>query len=120
MRREVFKRGPLATLRTILAPLIFTLVIIGAILYGLRQTEQSNSGEGLRILQEGLTRAAVTCYVVEGRYPGSVAYIEERYGVRVDRTRYVAHYDAFASNILPQIMVSDIRGSGYAGTGFGE
>lgn len=109
MRRTVFKRGPLHILATAVAPMLFTLAIIGAMVYGLNQTERSSRAEGLRILKDGLTRAAVTCYAVEGRYPESIEYIEAHYGVRIDRSAYIVYYDIFASNILPDITVLEIQ-----------
>jgi hypothetical protein len=42
---------------------------------------------------------------VEGRYPESIAYIEENYGIYIDRSRYVVDYEIFASNIMPVIDV---------------
>lgn len=105
MKKEVFKKSPLQMFASALIPALFTVTIIIVMLYGMQQTEQSSKAEGLRLLKEGLTRAAVTCYAVEGRYPESLSYIEERYGVRIDETKYIVYYDVFASNILPDITV---------------
>ena len=35
----------------------------------------------------------------------SVEYLEEHYGVQIDRTRYHVFYEGFASNIIPDITV---------------
>ena len=32
-------------------------------------------------------------------------YLEEHYGVQIDRTRYHVFYEGFASNIIPDITV---------------
>lgn len=75
------------------------------VLYGLDRTERAQRAEGLRFLQEGILRALVTCYAVEGYYPGSVVYLEEHYGVRIDRTKYEVDYSIFSENIMPVVTV---------------
>jgi len=81
------------------------------IVYGLRQAEESSKAEGLRILDESIHRAVMINYAVEGRYPESVTYIEENYGINIDRTKYIVHYSIFASNIMPDITVIELAGT---------
>jgi hypothetical protein len=70
----------------------------------------------MRILEESLFRAAVTCYAIEGRFPSSVSHIEQFYGVNVDRTRFMISYEAISPNVMPTITIFDIveilRGGG--------
>ena len=63
------------------------------------------STEGADTLRDGIRRAAVQCYAIEGRYPPSVAYLEDNYGIQIDRNRYNVFYEGFASNIMPEITV---------------
>jgi len=105
MKKEVFKKTAFTSLRSAIATVLFTVAIITMIIFGLNQTERSSREEGLNILEDGLRRAVVTCYAVEGRYPESLSYIEEHYGVYIDRNRYAVYYEIFASNILPDITV---------------
>ena len=42
---------------------------------------------------------------IEGRYPPSVQYLQEHYGVQIDEDRYYVFYDGFASNLMPDITV---------------
>jgi len=79
--------------------------MIGMILYGLRETEISTRAEAMRILDDSVRRAVVMCYAVEGRYPESIEYIEENYQIFIDRDRFIVHYQIFASNVMPDIMV---------------
>lgn len=109
MKIEVFKASAFSALRSAIASIIFTLAVMGTIIYGLGQVEQSNRSEGRRRLDESLRRAAVTCYAIEGSYPDSVSYIEEHYGVIVDTTKYAVYYEIFASNILPEITVIELK-----------
>jgi hypothetical protein len=47
-------------------------------------------------------------YAVEGRYPESIDYIEENFGIFIDRTRYIVHYQIFATNVFPDIAVIEL------------
>lgn len=61
--------------------------------------------ENLRSTEEGIRRAAVQCYALEGVYPPDLSYLEERYGVSVDEKRYYVDYQYVASNLMPDITV---------------
>ena len=43
---------------------------------------------------------------IEGRYPPSVEYLEENYGILIDRDKYDVFYSGFASNFMPDITVN--------------
>ena len=103
--KHIYRKSALDFLRGAIAPILFTVAVIVMIGYGLRQTEASSSAEGLRILEDSLHRAVVMNYAIEGRYPESIEYIEEQFGIFIDRTRYTVHYRIFASNMLPTITV---------------
>ena len=60
-------------------------------------------------LRKAVARASVQCYAIEGRYPPSVEYLEENYGVRIDRDRYNVFYNGFASNVMPEIVINPIE-----------
>lgn len=49
--------------------------------------------------------AAVQCYALEGANPRSLSYLEENYGVQVNRRRFIVSYEAYASNQLPEVAV---------------
>jgi len=108
MRRSIYRKSAGDVFRSAIMPILFTAVVMGMIVYGLQQTEASSKAEGLRILEDSIRRAVVICYAIEGRYPDSIAYIEENYGIHIDRTKYVVHYDIFASNLMPDIMVIEL------------
>ena len=105
MGGRVFRRPVRGLLVSAAAPILFTLVIIALVLFGLTGADESSREEGVRILEEALFRAAIHSYAVEGHFPQSLDYITERYGIYIDRTRFIVHYEVFASNILPDIIV---------------
>jgi len=104
-KRSIYRKSALDFLRGALLPVLFTVAIMAMVISGLRQTEESSRAEGQRILEDSLRRAVVMCYAIEGRYPESIEYVEEHFGVFIDRTMYAVHYRIFASNILPEITV---------------
>ena len=61
---------------------------------------------GADTLRDAIRRASVQCYAIEGRYPPSVDYLEENYGILIDRDKYDVFYSGFASNFMPDITVN--------------
>ncbi len=80
-------------------------VIMLMMLYGFQTAAQSSMEEGLRVTEDHLRRTIVSCYALEGRYPPSIAYLQEQYGLQVDEEKYIVHYEIFAENIMPDITV---------------
>ena len=105
MKKNIFRKGAGDVLRSAMIPILFTLIMMGMILYGLGETEASSKAEAVRILEDSIRSAVITSYAVEGRYPESIAYIEEHYKVHIDWNKYTVHYEVFASNLIPDIMV---------------
>ena len=89
--------------------IVFLLLALLFVL-SLTSTAQSSAARESEVLDSALRRAIVTCYAVEGRYPPSLDYIAENYGVLADETRYSVYYDAFAANVMPTLRVTRIGG----------
>ena len=51
--------------------------------------------------------SAALCYSIEGEYPTDLEYLEENYGVKINRDRYIVHYEYFGGNIRPTVTVAD-------------
>ena len=56
-------------------------------------------------LESALARAAVACYAAEGVYPPNIQYLEENYGVQINKELYTVKYEVIASNLMPDITV---------------
>jgi len=108
MRKNIYRKNALDFLLGALVPILFSVAVMGMVIYGLQQTEKSSKTEGLRILEDGIRRAVVICYAVEGKYPDTIKHVEENYGIHIDWSRYAVHYSIFASNIFPDITVIDL------------
>ena len=84
---------------------VFFGAVIGVFLNGVLSMSDRMDREGAETLRSAIARASVQCYAIEGRYPPSVQYLEENYGIRIDRERFHVFYEGFASNIMPDITV---------------
>lgn len=98
-----FARGMAATLA------VFALLLAGALL-ALGRVGTASTRAQAEMVQDAIQNALVTCYAVEGSYPGDLGYLKEHYGLAYDEERFLVYYDAFASNILPEVRVN-VRGA---------
>ncbi|WP_418972697.1 hypothetical protein, partial [Allofournierella sp.] len=73
--------------------------------WGAGRLEKDLAAKGAGALRAAVLERAVQCYALEGAYPPSLAYLEENYGLQVDRSRYIVTYEAFAPNLLPDVTV---------------
>ena len=86
------------------------IVLALAAIFVLVYTFAGHSGEDLTeesaaAIQEAVRRCAMQCYVVEGVYPENLSYLEENYGLQINTRDFYVRYDAFASNLPPDIRV---------------
>ena len=100
--------GQRKRLRRILSILLAPVGFLAAALWLVTAVSDLASGqdeEAMQQLEESLRRSAVACYAAEGVYPPDLAYLEEHYGVQIDEKHFAVYYDAFASNMMPDITV---------------
>ena len=90
--------------RPILLPLVGLCVLL-IFLTGLSNLRNGHRQEGRQQLEDAIRRAAVACYAAEGIYPPDLEYLEDHYGIQVDRDRYTVSYEIFASNLMPEVTV---------------
>lgn len=87
---------------------VFFGALVGVFMQGILSMSRRMDREGEETLRNAIARACVQCYAIEGRYPPSVQYLEENYGIRIDRERFYVFYEGLASNIMPDITVISI------------
>ena len=84
-------------------------VVLICFFVGLANLDKGQGEEGRSRLEESLRRAAVACYAAEGIYPPTLDYLEEGYGIQIDRSRYAVFYEIFAENLMPGITVVELE-----------
>ena len=95
------------TLRTTVLPILLFVAVIGLFGMGLTRVNSTTKSESLKQSQAALSRVVTVCYAIEGRYPPSVEYMREQYGLAIDGETYIIHYNCFASNIAPEMWVQE-------------
>ena len=98
MKRRRIRAGAI-----LLVPAV--LLVLVMFMTALSNLETGRRSEGRQQLEDAVRRAAVACYAAEGIYPPDLEYLEEHYGIQVDRDRYTVMYDVFASNLMPDVTV---------------
>ncbi len=93
-RRDIIK------LLIIAAVLVLAVTLVNRIGASQQQAEAE-------IVREAIKNAALTCYGVEGAYPDSLDYLRRYYRLAYDEDRYLVTYDAFSSNLMPTIYVTE-------------
>ena len=92
-----------------LSVLCAALLIWGGLMLW-RGAQKSMREQAAQSVRTAVMDAAVQCYVLEGAYPRSLAYLEENYGVQINHSRFIVSYEAYASNQMPDIAVFERQG----------
>ena len=95
--------------REIAIVLVMLLVLCGVWILVTRVGKSSGEAQ-TQFVTEAVHNAALTCYAVEGAYPNDLEYLRKNYGLAYDESRYMVTYSAFASNLLPEIYVTEVGG----------
>ena len=94
---------------TVLGLLVFAAVAAWMVL-GVREASEVSDREGLRLAEQAVRQAAVSCYDLGGTYPATYEDLKRSSGIAVDEEKYSVFYDIFASNIMPDITVLERQG----------
>ena len=88
----------------VISLLLFALIFAGCF-FGLNSMEARLDEDGLKTLQEAVTRDITRCYAEEGSYPESLDYLKEHYGLTYDEDKYFIDYQPLGENILPDVTI---------------
>ncbi|MCI8419296.1 MAG: hypothetical protein HFF79_02160 [Oscillospiraceae bacterium] len=106
MRR---RKRLLSWLPTLLGLAVFAAVAVWMV-QGVREAAEVSDREGLRLAEQAVRQAAVSCYALEGTYPATYEELKASSGIAVDEEKYKVFYEIFASNIMPEITVLERQG----------
>lgn len=106
MRRFGMKQGTRGSAnRGILLSVLIFLGVLSGFVYAIGETTQQTMQEQKQNLEEAVEQSLLQCYVIEGRYPESFAYLQEHYGVSYDEEQFRVDYRAYGTNMRPEIDV---------------
>ncbi len=84
---------------------ILAVLLVCIVLYAVFAVTEEDIADRENAIKETVQERALQCYVIENAYPESLAYLEENYGLTVNKEDYLIVYDLFAENQPPQIRV---------------
>lgn len=85
--------------------LIAALISAALVFYALAKGTDKGAESETDSIEETIYDRALQCYVIEGAYPESLSYLEENYGLTLNRKDYLIVYTPFADNLPPEIKV---------------
>ena len=85
---------------------IFSFLILAIICVSVFNSQKAYDENQLESIEENIRKAVITCYSIEGYYPSDINYLKDNYGLVIDESKVNVFYQAIASNIFPDIMVS--------------
>lgn len=100
MRKKSFKRVLAFLLPCVMFAAMLTWFIIAS-----TNAASSTGKQELSALKTNIENSITMCYAVEGAYPENVEYLCNHYGLIYDKDKYIIHYECFASNIRPTVLV---------------
>lgn len=104
MKKRTFKK-----VLTYAVPCALFSAMIAWFVISVNNAASSKEDRELSALKNTVENGITMCYAVEGVYPESVEYLSSNYGLIYDKSKYIIHYDIFASNIRPTVMILERR-----------
>ena len=102
------RRASMRSIGTFLAMLVFLMVLF-FVGQSLAELHRNSVESGLKVARGAVERAVMQCYALEGAYPPDLAYLQENYGLILDRGQYDYLYEIVAGNIHPVIRVERLE-----------
>ena len=96
-------------IRKEIAIALLMVILLSGVWLAVSRVGAAQSGAQTQFVYDAVHNAALNCYAVEGAYPEDLEYLRENYGLAYDASRYLVTYDAFASNLLPEIYVTEVE-----------
>ena len=88
-----------------MALLILVIVFVAAGFFFNRRASADEIEESIVSIKDTILARALQCYVIEGAYPESLSYLEDNYGLTINKEDYKVIYTPFAENMPPEVRV---------------
>ena len=88
-----------------IAIVLLMLLLMAGVWMLVSRVGTSSGNAQTQFVVDAVHNAALTCYAVEGAYPTDLEYLRKYYHLAYNEEKYLVHYDAFASNVMPDISV---------------
>ena len=91
--------------KSIVLPIIICLAMLAIMIAAVFKFNSMSIEHDQELTIAAVRKAAIQCYADEGRYPSTLDYLVENYGVRIDEDDFMVAYDCAAANVFPNISV---------------
>ncbi|MBR4725715.1 MAG: hypothetical protein IK071_08055 [Lachnospiraceae bacterium] len=91
--------------KTIVLPVIICVAMLAIMIFVVLKFNQMSLQQDQELTLAAVRKAAVQCFADEGRYPATLDYLVENYGVHIDEDSFMVAYDCAAANVFPNISV---------------
>jgi len=105
MRRRVFREKKTAGTLKVVAFVAIVVVAVFLVFASIGNLSSSQDDKQLQIARDAVMRAAVQCYALESQFPPSLQHLVDYYGLTLNEEKFIYHYRAIGSNIVPEIQV---------------
>ena len=95
----------LKRLLSFLLPLVLFAAMLAWFIIATANAASSTDERELSALKTNIENGITMCYAVEGVYPASIDYLCDHYGLIYDKEKFIVHYESFASNIRPSVII---------------
>lgn len=112
MNRFQKQKERLPVTKRLILPLCIFIFLVILFLSGVNSISSGSREEQKKALENSILRSSVHCYAVEGRYPESLSYLEEHYGITYDHTEYMVDYEITGANLMPSVTVIPLKKEG--------
>ena len=88
--------------------IVTAVIVIAVILIAVplsRQARREEGADSVQSITDTILQRALQCYVIEGAYPMSLEYLEDNYGLTVNKEDYLIMYTPYAENLPPEVKV---------------
>ncbi|MBQ7677789.1 MAG: hypothetical protein IJT32_06100 [Lachnospiraceae bacterium] len=85
-------------------------IVVGIFIFGTISLSSGSTKRQRESLQNALTRDIVYCYATTGKYPESLTYIKDTYGLYYNDELFYVDYKIRGSNLFPDVTIIDLVG----------
>lgn len=103
------KRFSLRRVLSAALPIAVFMIMLVWLVSGVLNADSVVDAKELEEIKNTIENGVTICYAIEGVYPESMQYLTENYGVVVDSSKYIVHYESVAANIRPTITIIERR-----------
>ena len=73
--------------------------------FAISTVSQKTDQQRMESLHQSISRGIAHCYATQGRYPESLQYLQEHYGIHYNTEEYFVDYQILGENIFPDVTI---------------